>query len=79
MSIAAAVLIVAVGAILKFAVSDSINGIDLQTIGVILMVAGVVGLIISLFVEYGGRRRGDGYVEEREVREVRDRGPRDGY
>lgn len=57
MSIAAAVFITAVGAILRYAVNDNIQGIDLQTVGLILMIAGIVGLAISLIVEFTGRRR----------------------
>ena len=79
MSIAGAVLVTAVGAILRYAVSDSINGVDLQTVGLILMIAGIVGLFITLAVEFSGRRTGDRYVEEREVREVRDPRDRDRY
>jgi hypothetical protein len=48
MGIGTSILLVAVGAILKFAVTASVSGIDLATVGVILMVAGVVGLVISL-------------------------------
>lgn len=70
MSIAGAVLITAVGAILRYAVSDSIEGIDLQTVGLILMIAGIVGLFISLAVEFTSRRRGDRYVEARDERDV---------
>jgi hypothetical protein len=38
----------AVGAILTFAVDTSVNGIDLDTIGVILMVIGLLGMLFSL-------------------------------
>jgi len=48
-SIGASLFMIAVGAILKYAVSDSINGVDLATIGVILMIVGVIGLLLSLF------------------------------
>jgi uncharacterized membrane protein len=42
-------LLVAVGAVLRFAVSVNTSGINLHTVGVILMIVGVVGFIISLF------------------------------
>jgi hypothetical protein len=42
--------LIAVGAILKFAVTATVSGVDLATVGVILMVVGIVGLIFSLFV-----------------------------
>jgi hypothetical protein len=38
----------AVGAILTFAVNATVNGIDLDTIGVILMVIGLLGMLFSL-------------------------------
>ena len=69
MSIAAAVFIVAVGAILRYAVNDDVQGVDLQTVGLILMIAGIVGLALSLFVELTGRRR-DRYVEVRDERDL---------
>jgi hypothetical protein len=49
MGIGTSLFLLAVGAILKFAVTDAIGGVDLATVGVILMVVGVVGLLISLF------------------------------
>jgi hypothetical protein len=49
MGIGTSLLLIAVGAILKFAVTADISGLEISTIGVILMVVGVVGLLISLF------------------------------
>lgn len=72
MTIGAAIFITAVGAILRYAVSDSINGVDLQTVGLILMIAGIAGLVLSLFLEYGRRGRADRYVEVREERDPLD-------
>ena len=62
--------LIAVGAILYFAVNASISGISIATIGVILMIVGVVGLLISLFLLT--RRRGTTVVEERPVTRTRD-------
>jgi uncharacterized membrane protein YfcA len=72
MTIGAAVFITAVGAILRYAVNDDIQGVDIQTVGLILMIAGIVGLFISLAVEFSRRGRADRYVEVREERDVRD-------
>ena len=68
MTIGTSLFLLAVGAILKFAVSDGINGVDLATVGVILMVVGIVGLVFSLFyMTLWSRDRGDGaVVRERE-------------
>lgn len=50
MTIGTSLLLIAVGAILKFAVTAHMEGINLQTVGVILMVVGGVGLAIGLFL-----------------------------
>ncbi len=60
---------IAVGAILYFAVDASISGLEIATIGIILMVVGVIGLLISLFMVSSARRA----PAERTV--VRDREP----
>ena len=49
MTIGTSLFLIAVGAILRFAVSDAIEGVDLTTIGLILMIVGVVGLLIGLW------------------------------
>ena len=51
MTIAGAIFLIAVGAILKFATNVHVQGVSLDTVGVILMIAGVVGLILSFFQE----------------------------
>jgi len=61
--------LIAVGAILYFAVTATVAGIEIQTAGLILMIVGVLGLIVSLFVSSRTRRREPGVVErERYVR-----------
>jgi Flp pilus assembly protein protease CpaA len=57
MTIGASLFCIAVGAILKFAVTADVAGIDLQTVGVILMIIEVVGLVLGLVLFYGGRSR----------------------
>jgi hypothetical protein len=56
MRIGASLFLIAIGAILKFAVTTHVDGINLQVVGVILMVIGIVGLIFDL-VLWGTRRR----------------------
>ena len=63
MGIGVSIFLIAVGAILTFAVSATVAGVSIQTIGVILMIAGALGLIVALMI-FGPRRRG-GVVEER--------------
>ena len=50
MTIGGSLFLIAVGAILKYAVTADLAGIDLQTAGVILMVIGVLGLVLGLFL-----------------------------
>lgn len=50
MTIASSILLIAVGAILAFAVTATVAGIEIHTVGVILMVAGAGGLVLGLFL-----------------------------
>lgn len=61
MGIGVSVFLIAVGAILTFALNVAVSGINLSTVGVILMVVGGIGLLWSLFVVASARRTG--YVE----------------
>jgi hypothetical protein len=54
MTIGTSLLLIAVGAILKFAVTVNVAGVDLQTVGVILIIVGAVGLLIGLFLAARG-------------------------
>jgi membrane protein implicated in regulation of membrane protease activity len=47
-SISGSVMLIALGAILRYAVTATVSGISIQTIGLILMLAGILGLILSL-------------------------------
>ncbi len=71
MTYGTSLLLIAVGAILRYAVTTTVSGIDLQTVGLVLMIVGIVGLILSLlwFGVWADRRREVAPVE----REVRDR------
>lgn len=66
MRIGASLLLIAIGAILKFAVTDKINGVDLAMVGVILMIVGAIGLVLSL-IFMGVRRRTDVVQDSRAV------------
>ena len=61
--------LIAVGAILRYAVSDSVEGLDLPMIGLILMIVGIVGMVISLFMMtlWDRDRRREPYARERYV------------
>ena len=54
------------GAILRYAVTVSIEGVELDTVGMILMIAGIIGLVIALAVTFvGSDRRADEYPTRR--------------
>ena len=65
--------LIAVGAILTWAVNATVSGIDVTAVGVILLVVGAAGLLLSLVFwsswggpgYVGGRRRRTTYVEDR--------------
>ena len=63
MGIGTSIFLIAVGAILKFAVTASVAGVKLHTIGLILIVLGIVGLLLSLLL-LARRPRGTAVVRE---------------
>lgn len=65
MGVGAGIALVALGAILKYAVTAEVSGLDVNTVGAILMVAGVAVAVISLALIIGARSRGDRVVERR--------------
>jgi Domain of unknown function (DUF6458) len=72
MGIGTSIFLIAVGAILYFAVETSISGIDIATVGLILMIVGIIGLVISLFwmTVWADRRRERDATVVRERRDV---------
>jgi hypothetical protein len=48
MGIGVSLILIAVGAILTWAVNATVSGLDINTIGVILMVVGAIGLVLSM-------------------------------
>jgi hypothetical membrane protein len=76
MGIGFSLFLIATGAVLAFAVNAQVSGLELQTIGLILMVIGGLGLVLTLlfwsdFSPYRRRDRAvDGDVVYEERREV---------
>jgi uncharacterized protein DUF6458 len=65
------ILLIAAGAILTWAVNATVSGLEIQTIGVILLIVGIVGLVLSLIFwsswggfANGGTRRRTTYVDD---------------
>ena len=70
MGIGASITLLALGAILAFAVNASVSGVDINVIGIILMACGALGLLLTLVV-FGRRDRGV-VAEDRVVTRERD-------
>ncbi len=70
MGVGVSILLIAVGAILTWAVNATVSGLEIQTIGVILLIVGIVGLVLSLIFwsswggVAGGTRRRTTYVDD---------------
>ena len=69
MGIGTSLVLIAIGAILDFAVTVHTNGFNINTIGVILMIVGAIGLVLSLFFwnSWGGFGGGGRYDRTRRV------------
>ena len=67
MSIGTSIFLIAVGAIMRYALTFHVSGVSRPTIGLILIVAGIVGLVMSLIYMATARRRvfGGRYEERR--------------
>jgi hypothetical protein len=68
--ISVSILLIAVGAILTWGVTAEADGLDVNAIGVILLIVGLLGLVLSLIFwsSWGGFHRGGAYVEGAPVR-----------
>jgi hypothetical protein len=72
MTFGSSLLLIAVGAILRYAVTATVSGVNLQTVGLVLMIVGIVGLVLSLFwVGVWSRRREVPPVDGEVRRDVR--------
>ena len=65
MGISLSILLIAVGAVLAWAVSADVSGVDITAVGIILLVVGIIGLLVSLVFwsswgGFGGARDGGG-------------------
>jgi Domain of unknown function (DUF6458) len=61
------IFLIAVGAIIRYAVTFHVSGVSRPTVGLILIAAGIVGVVLSLFYMSAARRRvvGGTYEERR--------------
>jgi len=70
MGIGVSLFLLAVGAILTFAVNATVNGVDVSTVGVILMIVGGLGLLLSLLLIATTRSRRAVVVEQPVARQT---------
>jgi hypothetical protein len=75
MGIGVSIFLIAIGAILTFAINATVSGVDIDTVGWILMIVGAVGLLLSLI--FWSSWAGPGYWSRR--RSYADEGPPPGY
>jgi hypothetical protein len=63
------IFLIAVGAILRYAINVTVEDVEIDTVGLILMIVGIIGLVISLAVTFMGNgdrpRRTDDYPTRR--------------
>ncbi|MEV6599097.1 DUF6458 family protein [Actinoplanes sp. NPDC051346] len=64
MGIGGSIFLLALGAILAFAVNADISGLDINVVGYVLMLAGLIGLVITVWY-WNSRRRPTTVVEQR--------------
>jgi len=65
MTIGGSLALIAAGAVLRWAVTAHVNGFNLQTAGLVLLIVGIIGLLFSLLYTFAwtsSRRRGE-YVD----------------
>jgi hypothetical protein len=78
MGLGVSILLIAVGAILAFAVTAQVNGVDLNTVGWILLIVGLVGGVVSMV--FWSSWAGPGYWSRRRTTYVDDaQAPPPGY
>lgn len=66
MGLGVSIFLIAIGAILTWAVNAEVSGLDITAVGVILLVVGIVGLLLSLV--FWSSWGGPGYFGERRTR-----------
>ena len=63
MTIGVAIVLIAIGAVLKWAVTAHVTGFDIQTAGTVIFIVGLAGLVLAVLHTFwlGRDRRYDGY------------------
>ncbi|MGH2832135.1 MAG: DUF6458 family protein [Solirubrobacteraceae bacterium] len=75
MTLGSSLTLIAIGAILRYAVTASVSGVSIATIGLILMIVGIVGFVLSIFYMLAWRPRRGRVLNERTL----EREPPEGF
>ena len=67
MPLGTSIFLIAVGAILRYAVTATVSGISIHTVGLILIIVGIVGLVLSLLYMLAWSPRRGGVARGRVV------------
>jgi hypothetical protein len=73
MGLGVSILLIAAGAILAFAVNTTVSGVDIQTVGWILLIVGILGAVLSMI--FWSSWAGPGYFSNRRRATYVDEGP----
>jgi Zn-dependent protease with chaperone function len=72
MTIGSSIVLIAIGAVLKWAVTAHVSGFNIQTAGTVLLIVGIVGLILAIWYTFYWTRQRPATAETRVYRDVRD-------
>jgi hypothetical protein len=75
MPLGTSIFLIAVGAILRYAVTATVSGISITTVGLILMIVGIAGLLLSVLYMLAWRPRQGRVVRDRVVEVPREEPP----
>ena len=67
MTIGSSIFLIAVGAILRFAVTATVSGFNIRTAGLVLIIVGIVGLVLAIWYTFMYSRRADSTVVQERV------------
>ena len=73
MGLGVGILLAAVGAVLAFAVTKNVNGVNIHTVGWILLIVGIIGVALSMI--FWSSWAGPGYFTSSRRRTYIDEGP----
>jgi uncharacterized protein DUF6458 len=67
MPLGTSIFLIALGAILRYAVTATVSGINITTVGLILMIVGIAGLVLSALYMFAWRPRRGGAMRTRVI------------